>query len=72
MIKFTLIIWVCSFIQGNVCMDPVEYPTLYNSWYGCSRDAHIQSGKILSKMGYRNVNLYKIGMKYHCKAIQTY
>jgi len=53
-------------------MDPVQYPKLYDTWYECSRDAHIESGKILSKMGYRNVNLYKIGMKYHCKATQTY
>ena len=72
MIKFTLIIWVCSFLAPDLCMKPIVYPTMYNSWYECSRDAHIKSGKILSKMGYRNVNLYKVGMKYHCKAVQTY
>ena len=53
-------------------MAPIEYPTMYNSWYECSRDAHIESGKILRKMGYKNVNLYQVGMKYHCKAVQTY
>jgi len=53
-------------------MAPIQYPTLYDSWYECSRNAHIESGKILSKMGYRNVNLYKVGMKYQCKRVKTY
>ena len=70
--KYILIIWVCSFIQGNACKAPMEYPTIYNSWYECSRDAHVESVKLLSKMGYKNVNDYKVGTKYHCKAIQTY
>jgi hypothetical protein len=70
--KYILIIWVCSFIQGNACMTPIEYPTLYGSWYECSRDANIESGKLLSKMGYKYVNDYKVGVKYHCKAVPTY
>ena len=70
--KYVLILWVCSFIQGNACKAPMEYPTMYNSWYECSRDAHVKSVKLLSKMGYKNVNDYKVGTKYHCKAIQTY
>ena len=41
-------------------MAPVEYPTMYNSWYECSRDAHVESVKLLSKMGYKNVNDYKV------------
>ena len=67
--KYVLIIWVCSFIQGNACKAPIEYPTMYNSWYECSRDAHVESVKLLSKMGYKNVNDYKVGTKYHCKEV---
>ena len=70
--KFILIIWVCSFIQGNACMAPVKYPTVYNSWYECSRDAQVESMKLLSKIGYKNVNDYQVGTKYHCKAVETY
>ena len=70
--KYILIIWVCSFIQGNACMTPIEYPTLYGSWYECSRDANIESGKLMSRMGYKYVNEHKVGVKYHCKAVQTY
>ena len=69
--KYILIIWVCSFIQGNACVAPVQYPTLYNSWYECSRAAHSESIKIMTKMGYKNVNQYKVGMKYNCKLVET-
>jgi enhancing lycopene biosynthesis protein 2 len=70
--KYVLIIWVCSFIQGNACMAPMEYPTVYNSWYECTRDAHVESVKLLSKMGYAHVNKYQLGTKYNCRGVYTY
>ena len=70
--KFILIIWVCSFLGAKVCLTPVEYPQHYNSWYECSRAAMQQSSVLLSKMGYKYVNEYKIGFKYHCKEVQTF
>ena len=56
MIKFTLIIWVCSFLGQQTCMQPMEYPILFDTWYECARKAHQESGKILSTMGYKKVN----------------
>ena len=69
--KYVLIIWVCSFIQGNACMDPVEVPKLYDSWYQCSVEAHKESISLLQKMGYANVNKYRIGTKYTCELTNT-
>ena len=72
MIKFALIIWVCSFV-GNpgACLPPLEYPKQFDSWYECARTAHQESRKILASMGYKMVNESKIAMKYSCKAIET-
>ena len=67
MIKFTLMIWVCSFLQGQVCMPPIQSPVMYSSWYECSRAAHQESVKIMSKLGYKVVNKDKIAMKYRCQ-----
>ena len=67
MIKFTLTLWVCSFLGGQVCMPPLESPIMYNSWYECSRAAHQESLKIMSKLGYTVVNKDKVAMKYQCK-----
>ena len=66
MIKFTLIIWVCSFLGENMCMAPVKSPVLYDSWYECSRAAHKESLKILSKIGYAQVNKGKVATRYTC------
>ena len=71
MIKFTLMIWVCSFLGGQVCMPPIESPILYDSWYECSREAHKQSLQILSKMGYKAVNDNKIATRYTCRLVDS-
>jgi len=71
MIKFTLIIWVCSFLGQNLCMAPLTSPILYDSWYECSRAAHQESRQILAKMGYTMVNAGKIAMKYTCQEVPS-
>ena len=71
MVKFTLIIWVCSFLGQNGCMPPIQSTTLYSSWYECSRTAHQESIKILSKIGYKKVNDEKIATRYTCKIVES-
>ena len=69
--KYILIIWVCSFINNNGCLPPIESKKTYDSWYECSLAAHKQSTVLLQKMGYANVNKYQVGTKYQCKQTQT-
>ena len=69
--KYVLIIWVCSFIEGNGCLSPIESPKLYDSWYEFSMAAHKESIRILQKMGYGDVNKYNVGSKYTCKVTDT-
>ena len=69
--KYILIIWVCSFINNNGCLPPVESKITYDSWYECSVAAHKNSVSLLQKMGYANVNKYQVGTKYQCKKTQT-
>ena len=71
MIKFTLTIWVCSFLGGQLCMPPIQSPVMYNSWYECSRAAHKESLKMMSNLGYQVVNKDKIAMKYRCEEINS-
>jgi len=71
MIKFTLTIWVCSFLGGQVCMPPIQSPIIHDSWYECARTAHKESLKMMSKFGYKMVNDDKIAIKYMCKEINT-
>ena len=71
MIKFTLTIWVCSFLGGQLCMPPIQSSVMYDSWYECSRAAHKESLQILSKIGYKAINKGKIAMKYNCQKISS-
>jgi len=72
MIKFSLTLWVCSFLSmPSVCMAPIESTMLYNSWYECSRAAHMQSIKIYSGLGYKYVNENKIATRYTCQEINS-
>ena len=72
MTKFTLIIWVCSFLGQNLCMAPVKTPVLYDSWYECSRAAHQESVKLLAKIGYKEVNEGHVGIRYTCQSVEVY
>ena len=71
MIKFTLTIWVCSFLGGQTCLPPIQSPVMYNSWYECSRAAHQESIKIMSNLGYKVVNKDKVAMKYRCQEVSS-
>ena len=51
----------------SVCLPPLSYSQTYDSWYQCSRAAHSESLKLISKMGYRYINNNKIAMRYTCK-----
>ena len=71
MIKFSLTLWVCSFLGSQTCLPPIESPIMYDSWYECSRAAHQESLKIMSNLGYTVVNKDRIAMKYQCKEVDT-
>ena len=71
MIKFTLLLCVCSFLGEKGCLSPIQYPTLYNTWYECSRAALKESSALFSRMGYKYVNDNRIGIKYHCQITET-
>ena len=70
--KFILILWVCSFMAGSNCYQPMKFPMMYDSWYECSREAHKQSIRVLSTIGFKQVNDLQLGTKYHCQKVRTY
>jgi len=72
MIKFTLTLWVCSFLAGTKCMAPITYPEVYDSWMECSKAAHIESIKLLEEFDLDFVNKNNVGMKYNCKPVTVY
>ena len=72
MIKFTLILWVCSFTAGSRCMPPINFPTAFDSWKECSIAAHTESIKIIESSEPDFFNKNKVGMKYTCRSVRMY
>ena len=55
MLKFILVLQVCSFLSGE-CKPPVQPPIVYNDWAECAADASVRSLELLQKEGKENVN----------------
>ena len=70
--KYMLLIWLCSFANGQNCMGPKEYSIMYDSWYECARDAHKESQKLLAQVGYKYVNENQMATKYTCIPVRSY
>ena len=68
MIKFILVLSVCSFLTGE-CKPPVQPPIVYNDWAECAADASVKSLELLQKEGKDNVNKYRLAVKYGCYPI---
>ena len=73
MIKFSLLIWVCSFLGTSpACLPPMEFPKQFDTWYECTRGAHSEALFMISKMGYKYINENKIAMSYSCRKVEVY
>ena len=72
MTKFTLIIWVCSFLGSHTpCLPPMEFPKQFDSWYECSKAAHKESLVLMSRLGFKYINDNKIAMSYSCRKVSS-
>ena len=68
MIKFTLTLWVCSFLSmPSMCLPPISYSQTYDSWYQCSMAAHKESLKLMPRLGYKYINDNAIATRYTCE-----
>ena len=68
MIKFILMLQVCSFLTGE-CKAPVQSPTVYPDWASCAAVYKRQSLELLQKEGEANVNKYRLAVKFGCHTI---
>ena len=66
--KYILILWVCSFLNGPNCSSPIISDKMYDSWYECTQAAYTKSRQVIGKLGYAYVNEYEVATKFTCKA----
>jgi hypothetical protein len=68
--KFTLIIFLCSFINDQ-CLPPQEIKQTYNSWKECTLAALEISKEIMISQEEEFVNKNKVATQFTCKEIGT-
>ena len=68
--KFTLVIFLCSFIN-NQCLPPIEVKVEYDSWKECTLAALEISKEIMISQEEEFVNNNKVATKFVCTGINT-
>ena len=67
MVKFVLVMLICSGIPGNDC-KPITTPVIeFNTYHECAYYGYDYSGILLKSMGNANVDEYKIYTAFDCK-----
>ena len=65
MIKYLLILQVCSFLTGE-CKPVVEIEKPYNTWYECAASGNLNSLTLLRTESVDDINEYKLSVKFGC------
>jgi hypothetical protein len=68
--KFTLIIFLCSFIN-NQCLAPIQIDDNYNSWKECSIAALELSKELIVLQEDKFINNNKISTKFICQETEV-
>ena len=70
MIKFVLILHLCSFINlPATCYQQQLVGLEYNDNFSCMLDGYRRSGKTLENIGREDVNQKKLAVKFQCKEV---
>jgi len=67
--KFTLVIFLCSFIN-NQCLPPKEIKQEYNSWKECAVAAFEISKQLIISQDDLFINDNKIATKFVCEEVE--
>ena len=67
MIKFMLILKVCSAINGT-CI-PEQTVGIYNSWFECGKNGTVNTMTMLDLMGEDLINQNKLYVVFKCKKL---
>ena len=70
MIKYVLILHLCSFINVTpTCFQQQVVGVEYNDNFSCMLDGYKRSGRTLENIGREDVNQKKLAVKFQCKEV---
>ena len=69
MLKFVLIISICSSLDGS-CLYPLQRDKLFNTHYDCAVAGYQHSQTMLRSFGKDRVNESRVIISFKCKSIK--
>ena len=65
--KYFLILWVCSAINGACMVPPVTYPEPFNSHYECVNAGYLDGLQMVQNIGREEVERNRLFVAFNCK-----
>ena len=64
--KFFLILWVCSAIDGSCITPSIQNPQPFNSHYECIKSGYLSGLEMIESMGEKVVEKNRIFVPFNC------
>ena len=65
--KYFLLLWVCSAINGACMLPPIQSNQLFNSHYECVNAGYIDGMQIVQAMGKKIVEEQRLFVAFNCQ-----
>ena len=69
--KFFLILWVCSALNGACMVPPVTYPQPFNSHYECVKEGYITGLDMVKVMDRKSIDMNRLFVAFNCRPEST-
>ena len=70
MIKFVLILHLCTFLNATECFQEQVVGLEFDDHYSCMLQGYRHAHKQIESLGEDRVNTLKLGVKFECKEIK--
>ena len=65
--KYLLLLWVCSAINGSCMMPPIQSNQLFDSHYACVKAGYLDGLQMVQAMGKEIIEKNRLFVAFNCK-----
>ena len=65
--KYFLLLWVCSAINGSCMMPPIQKSQLFNSHYECVKAGYLEGLQMVQAIGRIEIEKNRLFVAFNCK-----
>jgi len=65
--KYFLLLWVCSAINGSCLVPPIQKLQLFNSHYECVKSGYLEGLQMVQAIGRIEIEKNRLFVAFNCK-----